>query len=158
PIRLDRDMILVGMGSADAEFAVDIRGDAAGKPVNLHWNVKPAKANDDNAYLGQLVEMAKGDGGTSLPTLGSEGLAESPPVLNQGAHVLAQLGREAASAGNVAQAKRFVSEAIKRDPNSPNALVLKQTLDAAPVRTVAAQVPAADIPAPPASEPREGDL
>jgi tetratricopeptide (TPR) repeat protein len=160
PIRLDRDMILVGKGSADAEFAVDIRGDAAGKPVNLHWNVKPAKANDDNAYLAQLVDMAKADGGTSLPTLGSEGLAESQRVLNQGAHVLAQLGREAASAGNVAQAKQFVSEAMKRDPNNPNALVLKQTLDAAPVRTVAAQLPpaAADIAPPPAPEPREGDL
>jgi len=159
PIRLDRDTILVGKGSADAEFAVDIRGDAAGKPVDLHWNVKPAQANDDNAYLAQLVDMAKADGGYSLPTLGSEGLAESRRVLNQGAHVLAQLGRQAASAGNLAQAKQFVGEAMKRDPNNPNALVLKQTLDGAPVRTVAAQVPAAaDIPPPPAPEPRAGDL
>src|SRR5262249_56478677 len=113
----------------------------AGQPVNLHWSVKPAPANDDNAYLAQLVDLAKADGGASLPTLGSEGLAESRRVLNQGAHVLAQLGRQAASAGNVAQAKQFVSEAMKRDPNNPNPLVLKQTLDAPPVRTVADQLP-----------------
>ena len=144
------------------DFNLDISGEAAGKPVDLHWTVKPAKPNDDNGYLAQLADLAAKDGGASLPTVGSEGLWESRRVLNHDAQALAQLGRQAASSGDVEHAKQFVNEAVRRDPNNANALVLKASLDGGSVRAVAAQKPApgdatANLP-PPVPESKDGDL
>lgn len=152
PIRLDRDTVLIGSGAVDHDFAVEISGESAGKPVDLQWTVKPAKPSDDNGYLAQLANLAKADGGYSLPTLGSEGLWEARRMLNRDAHAFAKLGSEAAAAGNVEQAKQFVNEAVRRDPNNSNALVLKASLDSGKIHPVSAQVPAgseAAVPPPP---------
>ena len=94
PFRADRDTVLIGKGTADQPFEVAIKGEVAGKPIDLHWNVQPSKPDDDNAYLAQLVDSAKADGGHSLPTLGSEGLWEARRVLNAGAQNLAKLGTQ----------------------------------------------------------------
>ncbi|HTQ37393.1 MAG TPA: hypothetical protein VMJ32_00080, partial [Pirellulales bacterium] len=129
PLRTDRDTILLGAGQADGTFAVEIKGECAGKPVELKWDVQATKPSDDNAYLAQWVDFAKNDGGRRLPTLGSEGLAAARRVSDMGAHTFAQLGRQAAAEGDVKQAQRFVDEALKRDPLNSNALVLKQSID-----------------------------
>ncbi len=166
PLRLDRDTILVGKGTTDGDSSVEIKGEAAGKPIDMKWTVKAAKSDDGNAYLVQLVDFAKADGGYSLPTIGSEGLAEARRLLNLGASTLAQLGRQAAAAGNVEQAKQFVNEAIRRDPNDPTALVLKSSLDdgaagGGKVQLTAAESPVSNNGAPPTpgdASPRDGDL
>ncbi len=156
PLRADRDFVLVGKGSADQQFEVDIKGEVAGKPIDLHWMVQPNKADDDNAYLAQLVDGAKADGGYSLPTLGSEGLSEAHRVINVGAQNLAKLGRQAASSGNVSQAKQFVEAAVRMDPNNSNALVLKHAIDHGKVVAAAAEIPPPPEPADAAPQP--GDL
>lgn len=155
PLRADRDTVLVGKGAAGQPFDVTIKGETAGKPIDLHWNVQPSKADDDNAYLAQLVDNAKANGGASLPTLGSEGLWEARRVINAGAHNLAKLGREAAGAGNVQQAKKFVEAAVRMDPNNSNALVLKHALDSGKVQPVAAEMPPPD---PAETGPQPGEL
>jgi homoserine O-acetyltransferase len=50
----------------DAEFAVDIRGDAGGKSVDLHWNLKPAKAN---ATCASVKKYASGSHFMRMDTL-----------------------------------------------------------------------------------------
>jgi hypothetical protein len=128
PLRTDRDTVLLGTGAADGTFAVEIKGDAFGQPVDMKWDVKASKPSDDNAYLAPWVEFAKNDGGRRLPTLGSEGLWAARRVSDMNAHTFAQLGRQAAAEGNVKQAQQFVDEALKRDPMNSNALVLKQSM------------------------------
>jgi uncharacterized membrane protein YgcG len=129
PLRLDRDTVLLGNGKAAGEVAVEIKGESAGRPVDLKWNVQTKPANEDNAYLAQWVDVAKRDGGRRLPTLGSEGLAEARRVSNLSAHTMAKLGQQAAAQGDATQAKQFVDEALRRDPNNTNALVLKQSIE-----------------------------
>ena len=155
PLRADRDTILIGKGSAADDFAVQIDGESAGKPVTLNWNVKATKPSDDNAFLAQLNALAETDGGLGLPTLGSEGLWEARRVLNSQAHSLAKLGQQAAATGDVQKAKQFVNAAVDRDPNDSNALVLKRSLDQAPPPTGSAPAPTADRVPP---EPLPGDL
>ncbi|HEY2883377.1 MAG TPA: hypothetical protein VGJ15_13105, partial [Pirellulales bacterium] len=159
PLRTDRDTILLGKGSADGNFDVNIKGESGGKPVDMQWSVKASKPNDDNAFLAQWVDFAKADGGYSLPTVGSEGLWEARRVANLNAHSLGQLGRQAAAAGNMKQASQFANEAVRRDPNDANALVLKQSLDQKSMRLASAENSAGaatDIPPPP--EASEGNL
>ena len=166
PLRLDRDTVLLGEGSAQGDFTVDIHGESAGQPVDLKWNVTATPASDDNAYLAEWADFAKRDGGQRLPTLGSEGLAEARRVSNMGAHTMAKLGSQAASEGDVKQAKQFVDEALRRDPNNSNALVLKQSMEngvLSKAQPVSMQVDSGDAPAnnnPPANDqgPKDGDL
>ncbi len=123
---------------------------------NYSWSVQPNKADDDNAYLAQLVDSAKADGGYSLPTLGSEGLQEARRVINTGAQNLAKLGQEAAVSGNVQQARQFVDAAVRMDPNNSNALVLKHAIDNGKVIAAAAEVP--PPPEPSETAPKPGEL
>jgi von Willebrand factor type A domain len=156
PLRSDRDTILIGKGSATDDFAVQIDGESAGKPVNLEWNVTATKPNDDNAFLAQLTSMAETDGGLGLPTLGSEGLWEVRRVLNMQAHSLAKLGQQAAATGDMQKAKQFVNAAMERDPNDSNALVLKRSLDQTQFQPGTPPPPAPGDVEPPRSQP--GDL
>ncbi len=139
PFRLDRDTVLIGNGKADGNITVEIKGDSAGRPVDLKWNVKATPASEDNAYLAQWVDLSKRDGGRRLPTLGSEGLAEARRVSNLSAHTMAKLGQQAAAEGDVTQAKQFVDEALRRDPNNANALVLKQSIESGLLHATAQQ-------------------
>ena len=77
PLRNDRDTVVIGKGQLTEPFAVEVAGHAANKPISLKWNVTPAEANDDNAYLASLVEMARPSSGVELPTVGSAGIGGS---------------------------------------------------------------------------------
>jgi tetratricopeptide (TPR) repeat protein/uncharacterized membrane protein YgcG len=170
PLRSDRDTVLLGTGTADGIFPVQINGQSAGQPIELKWDVKATAPSDDNAYLAQWVDFAKRDGGHRLPTLGSEGLWAARRISNQQAHQLAELGRQAASQGDVKQAKLFVDQSLRDDPNNANALVLKQSMDSgilhadnggagATARPVALETPANSTPPQPGdAEPKPGDL
>jgi len=128
PFRTDRSTVLVGTGEVTVDSLAQFKGETGGQPIELSWIVKAAKPDDDNAYLAQLVDFAKRDDGYSLPTLGWEGLAEARRILNLDAHNLGKFGLQSASEGDLKQATLFVDEALRRDPNDPNALVLKQSL------------------------------
>jgi hypothetical protein len=79
--------------------------------------------------------------------------------LNLGAHTLAQLSRQAAAEGNLEEAKQFVNEAMRRDPNDPMALVLKTSLEDSASTGNTVQLVASESPTPNKSTtPAAGDL
>ena len=129
PLRADRDTIVVGKATAAEPFDVQVQGVAAGKPVEMKWTVHPNKPDDENAFLAQLVKSAAVDGGTTLATLGSEGLWETRRLMNLGAFQLVKLGRQAVISGNTDQAKQLADEAARRNPSDPNAQALKGAVD-----------------------------
>ncbi len=152
PLRTDRDTVLVGRGSVDKPFAVELVGESAGKPITLNWNIEPQADNDENAYLASLVESAQADGGDGLPTVGTEGLLEARRMVNHGARNLAQLGHQAAASGNRKQAKQLANEAIRRDPNNQLAQDLRNVIDRPDAMNVAAPAVANGV------APAAGDL
>ena len=86
PLRTDRDTIVVGATTKplDAPLAVSIEATGEGGPVELNWTTGVESVGDSYSFLAQVVDMARGDDGITLPTLGSAGLAETGRLLNAG--------------------------------------------------------------------------
>ena len=76
PLRTDRDTVVVGAATAplDKPIAIRVRANGPSGPLDLAWTAKPQAEGDGQAFLAQVVELARGDGGITLPTVGSAGL------------------------------------------------------------------------------------
>jgi hypothetical protein len=156
PLRTDRDTIVVGAATGPLDAPIEVRAEAmvADQPVELQWSAAPQCEGDSHAFLGQVVEMARADGGVSLPTVGSAGLAETGRVLEAEVDNLTDLAERAIKTGDV-QAARVASRAILvRDPGNVKAQTVQRLAEkqGAQIQQVAQATPAAE----PASE--EGDL
>jgi len=165
PLRADRETILLGKLSGMNPIDVKVSGEADGKPISVAWSVKPQKADAENSYIEQLVNAGHGDGGYRLPTVGSEGLAESRRLVQSGAQSLAKLGSQAAATGNRKEAQQLIDEALRRDPNNAEAKLAKSQIQHGATLAMAEEPvgkPAGQSSAPPTAPPAgsgdSGDL
>ncbi len=127
PLRSDRDSVVVGSLKALEPLALTITATTAtGRESRMSWNVAASISNPDNCYLAQLVSMSKADGGFSLPTVGSATLDEAKAQSYLGARGLTQLACQAMSAGNAVDALRLAEEALRRDPENPEAQAVRR--------------------------------
>jgi hypothetical protein len=136
PLRFDRDTVLLGTIDDAAVAAhepqrIGVRAEIDGKRAHLAWDVIPAEPSADQAYLARLVEAARQDGGASLPSLGSEGLAELRWLVNRGAWDLTKLAEQALAMGNLDDADRLSAEAGRLDPNNAELDVLRGAVEKA---------------------------
>jgi hypothetical protein len=134
PLRFDRATVLLGTVEEAAVTSptplhVAVRADVDGRRTDLAWDVVPAPPSPDHAYLARLVEAARQDGGASLPSLGSDGLAELRWLVNQGAWDLTKLAEQALAMGNLDHADRLAAEAGRLDPNNAELAVLRGAVD-----------------------------
>lgn len=118
PLRADRDSIVVGVLDSDAIVSVEVKGSGA---FTRTWSGKPQATNDDQAYLPQLIDLARKDDGLNLPTVGSGGLRETASVLMASAEQYAKLGSQALAAGDNVGAARLAKAAMEIDPGHPRA-------------------------------------
>ena len=125
PLRSDRDSVLIGTLSERGPQKIDVVAEVAGKTVDLSWQVTPAKATGDIAYVPKLLEMGRASGGAALPILGSDGLREAGRVMMQSANKLSQLGGRALAAGDRQGAQRMAEAALATDPGNPAATALR---------------------------------
>ncbi len=129
-----------------------------GKPAELHWSANPQNKGDSYAFLPQVVEIAQHDGGISLPTIGSAGLAETGRLVEAGVDGLTDLAERAVATGDVEAAKVAAKAALARDPGNIKAKTVERVIErkqtqAQQVAQVTASAPA-DTPAvPPAPAP-----
>ncbi len=166
PLRFDRDTVVLGSYdptklNPKQSLHVRVDGELLNKPIVLDWSVMPSAPSDDNAYLGKLVEFAERDGGLSLPSLGSMGLADLRWLINADARRLAALGQQALATGNLPQAEQLADEVAKLDPKNPTASIIHTAVhkarrgstaaDAQPLNLASAAEPAA-------TEPDDGEL
>ncbi len=158
PLRSDRDTIVFGALTSPLKNALEIRAQVMsnGKPVELKWAANPENKGDSYAFLPQVVEMAQHDGGISLPTLGTAGLAETGRLLEAGIDNLTDLAERAVVTGDVDAAKVAAKAALARDPGNIKAKTVELVVEKK--RTQAQQVgqvteptiPAAPVAVPPA--------
>ena len=141
PLRSDRDTIVFGAATGPLKKAVEIRAQAmaGGKPVELKWSATPENKGDSYAFLPQVVEMAQHDGGITLPTLGTAGLAETGRLLEAGVDNLTDLAERAVATGDVEAAKVAAKAALARDPGNIKAKTVELVIEKK--RTQAQQVP-----------------
>jgi hypothetical protein len=126
PLRNDRDSVVVGTFKGEAALEGKMTVAAAGGPQVVTWTAKPGPSTDDNAYLTQLVEMARKDGGVSLPLVDSTSLALVARLLTATADEYAKLAVQAVRVGNTTAAVRLADEALRRDPANVDAQAAKR--------------------------------
>ena len=93
----------------------------------------------------KILEMARKDGGSILPTVGSAGLLEVSRVLLAGAQDLSKLSSQALASGDRDGAKRLADAALKLDPESSSAAAVRRAADKPEVEK---KEPAKAAPAP----------
>lgn len=131
PIRFDRDTIIVGLGKPAGVADIKLQATLNGRAVELAWNTPVNAAADDHAYLPELIDLVRKDGGISLPTVGSAGLKEMRRIVFAKAYALLQLAKQAVAVGSYDQAQRLVGEALHMDPNNGEALALRKSVETA---------------------------
>jgi uncharacterized protein with von Willebrand factor type A (vWA) domain len=158
PLRSDRDTVVVGASEGSLTKAIELRAAATSgdKPIELKWMAAPKTAGDSHAFLAQVVEMARADGGISLPTVGSAGLAETGRILEAEVDGLTDLAERAVATGDMQAAKVAAQTILARDPGNVKAQTVQRLVDKqGPLAKPVAQV----TPPQPADEAAEnGDL
>ena len=129
PLRSDRDTVLIGTGKISGTVEIAMTGTSGGQDVEQNWTVKPSESNNDFSYLTVLVETAAKNNGTTMTILGTAGLQETGRIIASDAEGLATLSGQAVSSGNIESAEQLNEEALRRDPNDPNALAVKKQLE-----------------------------
>ena len=119
PLRADRDTVVVGVvdkkiGCTGSSLRCKFkawRGD-------LTWTAKPQSGGDDYAYLAQVVDSAQSDGGLTLTTVGSAGLAETGRMLDRNLEDMTDMAQRAVATGDVAGAETISQAVLRRDPGN----------------------------------------
>ncbi len=109
-----------------------------GKPSELHWSASPQNKGDAYAFLPQMVDLAKHDGGITIPTLGSKGLAETGRLLEANVDGLTDLAERAVATGDVQTAQVAAKAVLARDPGNIKAKTVERVVERQ--RTPAKQV------------------
>jgi hypothetical protein len=92
PMRSDRDTILVGSISDRNALSMELTGIMDGRQVTKTWTVEPENTSEQFSFLPKMLDEARKDGGVSLPTVGSAGLAEYARVVDENAIDMELLG------------------------------------------------------------------
>ena len=104
-MRGDRETVVVGTYKGKGPFDVQVTARNGSGPQKLDFAATPRPSDDTNSYLTQLVEMARTDGGLTLPLVGAASLAEARQEIGQGVRNLSKLARQAMAAGNIGGAE-----------------------------------------------------
>ena len=131
PLRSDRDSILIGVLKERQPQLIAATLEVNGKQIEKSWTVPAEGASPDFSFLPQLINLARRDGGLTLPTAGSNALHEAARIISTSAEDLAKLGGDALRSGDVAAARTAVEEALARDPNNPQVLALRNLVQKA---------------------------
>ncbi len=92
PMRTDRDTILVGSIANREALKMELTGIMDGQKVTKSWSIQPESASKEFSFLPKMLEEVRKDGGASLPTVGSAGLAEYVRVVDENAVDMDLLG------------------------------------------------------------------
>ena len=128
PLRWDRDTVVVGTMNDVDQVDVAFQAKAAGQVLDLNWKLAARNGHEDHAFLTRLVELARRDGGLSLPTLGTAGLAQAERALNSTSQQLTQLGQQAMASGDVEAAETLTTAALRNDPSNLQAELMRAGL------------------------------
>jgi tetratricopeptide (TPR) repeat protein len=131
PLRSDRDTVVFGSTGKPltAPLAIKIKSEIAGSPADLTWSAAPAASDDSYAYLAQVVEAARADGGLTSTAIGLAGLAETGRVLEHGLEEMTQFARRAVSTGDVASARLMSQAVLRRDPGNIQAQTVARVVE-----------------------------
>ena len=154
PLRADRETVAVGKGIIENPVEIEAQGQAAGQPLAAALVGRaPAPRATTSPTSPRSSRMAEKDGGTTLPILGAKGLKQIGRMFLATADELIALAKQALKTDNFDDAERMVDEALRRDPNDPDAIALRGEIaksraeQKAAVKQPQAEAAAATVPA-----------
>ncbi|MFK7768750.1 MAG: VWA domain-containing protein [Mariniblastus sp.] len=124
PLRTDRDTIVLGTLADREPIELVMSGLMDGQPLEMEWMITPEASNIDFGFLPGMIRTAQKDGGLSLPTLGSVGLAEFARARTVESARLTELGGQALVMGNRDAARKLATAALSADPANTTADML----------------------------------
>jgi hypothetical protein len=125
PLRTDRESVVVGKYAGDQPLAVEYTIETSAGPQKLAFNIAPAKSDNRNNYLAQVVERAKADGGLTLPFTDRPSLAAARDDVLAGVLNRTELARQALLGGNLDGAEQIADDALRVNPNDKEAARIK---------------------------------
>ena len=141
--------MVIGTFKGEGPFEIQYPVDTPGGAEKLYAVMKPGISDDANNYLMQAVEYARQSGGATLPLAGSASLEQMRAAVGAGEMGIKTLARQALASGNIESAEKLIGEALRQDPNDPEASALKGALakkrqgnPSAGIETVIARQPA----------------
>ncbi|HEX4129628.1 MAG TPA: hypothetical protein VHZ24_06265 [Pirellulales bacterium] len=126
PLRFDRETIVLGRSPQPPSGQLHVTAEVGGQPVDMTWTVTSKPSDVDNAYLGELVQLASRDDAVSLPLVGTPGLRELRTMVGMRAQALARLGQQAVATGHTQQAQQLAAEALRWDAANSDAIAVDQ--------------------------------
>ena len=131
PLRADRDTILVGVTpeAISQSVTLSVIADSHFGPTPLSWTAAAAEPKEDNSYLTKVVDIARGDEGLSLPTLGSAGLAETARLVGAQMDQLTELAERAYATGDKRSAGRIAQTVLRTDPGNVRAQTVQNVVE-----------------------------
>ncbi|MBN2216822.1 MAG: hypothetical protein JW719_05565, partial [Pirellulales bacterium] len=129
PLRADRESVLIGELKGDGPLSITMTANTPDGAKQLSWEVAPGKSDKQYEFLGKLIELARPDGGMSLPLVGEASLRLVKDVSDVGAENLADLAREAVAIGNLDRARQLAEEVLRRKPEDRGAKALLAEID-----------------------------
>jgi tetratricopeptide (TPR) repeat protein len=139
PLRSDRDTVVVGELKSNQPFNVEMAVESASGPASFTYAAPAGVSDEVNNYLARLVEVARADGGASMPLVDSSSLESAKQEMSAITRSVSRLAQQALSSGNVDGAKKIIDEALRQDPNDPEAISLRNALE----KRISGEVPAA---------------
>ena len=131
PLRSDRDTVVIGSTDKPlaAPLGIKIKADVAGASSDLAWMATPSASDESYAYLAQVVEGARADGGLTTPAIGLAGLAETGRVLENGVEEMSQFAQRAVATGDLTSAKLMSDAVLRRDPGNIQAKTVQRVVE-----------------------------
>ncbi|MCG8443000.1 MAG: hypothetical protein MI723_14445, partial [Caulobacterales bacterium] len=131
PLRADRDTILVGVtpGTFTQPVSLNVVAESHYGPTPLTWTTTAAQSKEDNSYLTQVVDIARGDEGLSLPTVGSAGLAETARLVGARMDQLTTLAERAFATGDKRSAGQIAQTVLRADPGNVRAQTVQNVVE-----------------------------
>jgi hypothetical protein len=131
PLRSDRDTVVFGVAdkSLTSPLAIEIKAEIAGAPSDLAWTATPSASDDSFAYLAQVVDGARADGGLATTAIGLAGLAETGRLLEQGLAEMTQFAERAVATGDMASAQHMSQAVLRRDPGNIQAKTVQRVVE-----------------------------
>ncbi len=131
PLRTDRDTIVLGVTTDELPTSISatIAVHSEAGTQQLNWTTQPEASQEDNAFLAEIVDIAKSDDGLSLPTVGSLGLVETARLVGAQMDQLTKLAERAVSAGDHQAARRIAQAVLKADPGNAQARTVQHFIE-----------------------------
>ena len=130
PLRADRDTVLVGSTPDALEESVSLSVVAEGHfgQATINWSAQVGESKEDNSYLTKIIDIADGDEGLSLPTLGSAGLAETARLVGAQMDSLTMLAERALLTGDRQSAGRIAQTVLRADAGNVQARTVQNVV------------------------------